>query len=404
MSAARDAGVPPCGFLLHFVLLAMLSGATIGTAKLVTTFYALHLGADAAQVGFISAMESLGMVLVTVPAGFLIARFGARRVYFIASLGPLLLNLLIPFTSVWYAIALTQLLIGLCIPFRIVSMNSAFLEHLKHAGSSRAGWYRAALVVGIGLCGPAVADLLGARLGNTGIFAVVAASFAVMAVYGHAFLPEARPVAPPEAGPATGMLAGLRDMLRSPEIGNSCLIEVLAGATNALYGTFIMVVAIQSLHMSRAEALQLVMVQGAASVLWLMGLGRVVSRLSERQVYPFSVAAASGGLMLLGTGQGFAALAAGAVLMSLGAAMIHLLNMTQLSRHSMDKSRISGLFNLASMAGAFAGAMAGSLLNRWMPVQHVFLAWIPMVLLTTLACRVHAGRHAGRAALNAAGA
>ncbi|GHD63950.1 MFS transporter [Jeongeupia chitinilytica] len=400
MNAARDAGASPRGFLLHFVLLAMLSGATIGTAKLVTTFYALHLGADAAQVGLISAMESLGMVLVTVPAGFLIARFGARRVYFIASLGPLLLNLLIPFTSIWYAIALTQLLIGLCIPFRIVSMNSAFLEHLKHAGSNRAGWYRAALVVGIGLCGPLAADLLGARLGHVGIFAVVAASFAVMAMYGHTFLPEARPSVEAPAG----MIAGLRDMLRSPEIGNSCLIEVLAGATNALYGTFIVVVAIQSLHMSKAEALQLVMVQGAASVLWLLGLGRVVETLGARRVYPASIIAASAGLALLGLGSGFVSLAIGAVLMSLGAAMIHLLNMGQLSRHRMDKSRISGLFNLASMAGAFAGAMAGSVLNRWLPMQQVFLAWIPLVLLTAVACRLHAGRHAVRVRLNAAGA
>ncbi|MBM3114580.1 MFS transporter [Jeongeupia naejangsanensis] len=400
MNAARDAGTSPRGFLLHFVLLAMLSGATIGTAKLVTTFYALHLGADAAQVGLISAMESLGMVLVTVPAGFLIARFGARRVYFIASLGPLLLNLLIPFTSVWYAIALTQLLIGLCIPFRIVSMNSAFLEHLKYAGSNRAGWYRAALVVGIGLCGPLAADLLGARLGHVGIFAVVAASFAVMAVYGHTFLPEARPSVEAPAG----MIAGLRDMLRSPEIGNSCLIEVLAGATNALYGTFIVVVALQSLHMSKAEALQLVMVQGATSVLWLLGLGRVVGTLGARRVYPASIVSASAGLALLGLGGGFVPLAVGAVLMSLGAAMIHLLNMGQLSRHRMDKSRISGLFNLASMAGAFAGAMAGSVLNRWLPMQQVFLAWIPLVLLTAVACRLHAGRHAARVRLNASGA
>ena len=80
-------------FLGGFTTLALISGLTIGLSKVVTQFFALNIGATPFQIGLIVAMESIGMVLVTVPAGFIIAKFGARRVYAIASLGPLLVNL-----------------------------------------------------------------------------------------------------------------------------------------------------------------------------------------------------------------------------------------------------------------------------------------------------------------------
>lgn len=99
------------------MLLALASGTTISMAQLATTLYALALGVDSARLGIIAAMEPLGIALMTLPAGLLVARYGARRVYFAASMGPMLLNLVVPFTGAWPLIALTQALIGLCIPF-----------------------------------------------------------------------------------------------------------------------------------------------------------------------------------------------------------------------------------------------------------------------------------------------
>ena len=105
-------------FLASFIVLSLVSGLTIGLGKIVTTLFALSLGATPFQVGIVSAMESVGMMLVTVPAGFIIARYGSRSVYFLASLGPLLVNLVMPFSASWAALAAGRGLIGLCIPFR----------------------------------------------------------------------------------------------------------------------------------------------------------------------------------------------------------------------------------------------------------------------------------------------
>ena len=371
-------------FLLSFVLLATVSGATIGMAKLVTTLYALHVGASAAQVGIISAMESLGMAVLTLPAGFLIARFGARRVYGIASVGPLLLNLLLPLTEAWYWIAVTQLLIGLCIPFRVVSMNSAFLDQLPRIGVAKAGWYRAALSVGMGLAGPFAANALSGLLGYGWSFVLVAVSFGAMGIFAQTFLPD-QPA--PAGGARTTALGEIRAMLASVEIGESCLVEFVSAAVRALYGAFVVVIALQVLHLDRNEAVQLVMIDGVASVAALLGLGYLVRGLTSGQRYAASVALAVAGLVRGGRAGGVWPFARGARGQGAGCARSHQLPREQLSRHPVAKSKISSLYNTASMAGFFAGAMAGSALSHWIGLQQAFLLAIPVVIALALFCR-----------------
>ncbi|MGY4533068.1 MFS family permease [Pseudomonas sp. TE3786] len=378
-------------FLLNFMLLAAFSGATIGMAKIVTTLYALHLGANSMQVGIISAMESLGMIFLTLPAGFVIARYGARRVYFLASLGPMLLNLAIPLFGHWLWLAAARLLIGLCIPFRIVSMNSAFLQQLRHIGSSKAGWYRGALTVGMGLIGPLLGNWLSSSTSFTFGFVVIGLAFGAMAAYSLGFWSDA-PVAELTQGPALGMLADIRAMVANVEIAESCLIELVGSATGSLFGTFIILLAMDVAKLSQTQAVSLVMVQGLASVTALFSLGYVLQRSGRAFAYIVSLSAALTALALLGFAQSYWLLALGGVLLSTGTALIHLVNMTQMSEHAMDKSKISGLFNLASMVGGFSGAILGGVLSHYVGLANLFLCWIPLVLVMALVCRVRAVR------------
>jgi MFS family permease len=378
-------------FLLNFMLLAAFSGATIGMAKIVTTLYALHLGANSMQVGIISAMESLGMIFLTLPAGFVIARYGARRVYFLASLGPMLLNLAIPLFGHWLWLAVARLLIGLCIPFRIVSMNSAFLQQLRHIGSSKAGWYRGALTVGMGLIGPLLGNWLSSSTGFTFGFVVIGLAFGAMAGYSLGFWSDA-PVAELSQGPALGMLADIKAMVANVEIAESCLIELVGSATGSLFSTFIILLAMEVAKLSQTEAVSLVMIQGLASVTALFGLGYVLQRTGRPFAYIASLSAALAALLLLGFSQNYWLLALGGVLLSTGTALIHLVNMTQMSEHSMDKSKISGLFNMASMVGGFSGALLGGVLSHYLGLANLFLCWIPVVLVMALVCRLRAVR------------
>ncbi len=238
------------------MLLALASGTTISMAQLATTLYALALGVDSARLGIIAAMEPLGIALMTLPAGLLVARYGARRVYFVASMGPMLLNLVVPFTGAWSLIALTQVLIGLCIPFRIVSINGVFLARLAQIGLARAGWYRAAMSVGSGMVGPWLASgLLGAH-GAVATFCVASASFAGMALFSRTLLGDAEPAArgvPPEPGGLRALLA----LAWSHDVREQLVLEAVNSATRSLAGAYTVVLAIQSLGLSQTKAVAL---------------------------------------------------------------------------------------------------------------------------------------------------
>ncbi|MGO4801639.1 MFS transporter [Pseudomonas sp. W22_MBD1_FP4] len=373
------------GFLVNFMLLATFSGATIGMAKIVTTLYALSLGANAMQVGIISAMESLGMVFLTLPAGFVIARYGARPIYFLSSLGPMLVNLLIPVFSGWLWLALAQWLIGLFIPFRIVAMNSAFLRELRHLGLSKAGWYRGALTLGLGLLGP----LLGNQFSTEGqfhwAFTLISLCFGAMAVYSLSFW-EGEP--PSERAPAvnlSAMFGEARTLLSHRNIREPCAMEALNSATTSVFSTFIILYALQETGLSQDRAVALVVIEGIGAVMALFGLGYVLRHLSLGLAYGMSLALGVSALVLIGLSQDFIWLALAGVLLSIAAAGLHLLNMNMLSQQVQDKSKVSGLFHLASMAGGFVGALAGGLISYMIGIGPLFVCWGALILVIATA-------------------
>ncbi|WP_380872008.1 hypothetical protein ACFB49_29610 [Sphingomonas sp. DBB INV C78] len=371
-------------FLANFIFLSLVSGLTIGLGKIVTTLYALSLGATPFQVGVVSAMESIGMMVVTVPAGFIIARYGMRSVYFVASLGPLLVNLALPFSPSWIGLAIGRGLIGLCIPFRIVSMNSAFLERLKTLGPAKAGWYRGTLTGGMAIVGPAAATLLTQRLSPFICFLLVAGLFGLMGLFSLSFMPARQ--APVEGAP--GVLEELRMIVANADIAESCLIEFLSSATNSLFGTFIILLAAALPLLTAQDGIHVMLFQGVTAVAMLFLGGSLVDRFRTRTAYGLGLALATGALFAFGLAGGFTTLALGAVLLSAGSAIVHLVNMRMLAALPGGKSKIAGLYNLASMTGSSFGAIAGGLMSRAVPLQSIYLIWLPLLLLGAIAVRI----------------
>ena len=69
----------------------------------------------------------------------------------------------------------------------------------------------------------------------------------------------------------------------------------------------------------------------------------------------------------------------GAVLLSAASAVVHLINVRMLAAIPGAKSKAAGLYNLASMTGSSAGALGGGLLTKLVPLQSVFLLWLPIL-------------------------
>lgn len=372
-------------FLASFVALSIISGVTIGTGRIVTTFYLLDLGVGAAEIGFIAALEALGKMALTLPAGFLIYRFGARRIYSTATIGSTLFTALTPLTNLWIGVAAMRTLVSMCVPFRVVSMNSAFLQRLQELGSSRAGWYRAAQNLGLTFLAPMLAAVLVATSNYFLAYLCVAASFAFMSAFSRTCLPADDPEQG-HAGQPSRAIAGIKQLLAQRAVSESCLLEFTSHVLNALFATFIIVLAVNELQLSNVLATTLITLQGVACIAALVLLGPALRHVPARVSYVGAAIAAATSLLLLGFSAGFTGLACASVLLGGGSALIHLVNMKQLSSLHLSKSKLASIYNLSGMTGALFGATAGGVLGELIGMRGMFLAWIPILALATSIC------------------
>jgi MFS family permease len=391
---ALDRGSPGgLAFIQRFMLLAVVSGGSIALGRIATQLFAIHLGATPLQIGAIMAIEQATMMAMAVPAGFLISRLGVRTAYFTASLGPMLVYAVMPFAATWQLLALARGLIGVCIPFRIVSMNTSFLRELPRIGAEKAGWYRGSQTIGLSLVGPALASWVTGAFGYGAAFVASGLMFGLMGLASLTFFPDTREAVDAEIAPQ-GLRRQIGGLLRQRNIFESCIIEHVSSATTSLFSTFILIVAIKTLGMPRPLAVSLIAVQGCTTIASLFLGSRFYVKMTRHGGYAWSLAAGAVSMLCLGFGHSYPVLAAGACLLSLGSTSIHFQNITQLSLSPANKSKVSGLYNLAGMSGGVVGSMSGGLLSKVAPVQAVYPLWILVLLATAIVIAIRARRPA----------
>lgn len=373
-------------FTYSFVGLALMSGITIGMNKILVTLLALHLNAESWQIGLLIGAESLSMMLMSLPAGIFISRFSARWVYAISSIGAMALYPLIGYSTSWYLAAIFLFIAGICIPFRVVAMNTSWLERLPEVGTSRGGWYRGTLMLGIGLVGPLLGNLVSSHLGIQGSYWITSILFAVMSFYGFTILSRTS-----EADTGKSVRGGVKEMLqylRDPMVRQVCIYDGLGGMVRGFFGTFIIVIAVRQFHWSAQQGITLMVVEGAAFVAVLLLLGHVVAKLGEKLTYNLSHASLIVGLAFLGLSSGVVGLLIGAVLQAVGQAFNHLVNISRLAHSGKNMGHVSGLFTMVGMAGGFVGATLGGFLSKGFVLQDIFLLWIPIWLAVCPGFRV----------------
>lgn len=355
-----------------------MSGITIGMNKILVTLLALHLNAESWQIGLLIGAESLSMMLMSLPAGIFISRFSARWVYGTSSLGAMALYPLIGYSNSWYMAAILLFIAGICIPFRVVAMNTSWLERLPEVGTSRGGWYRGVLMLGIGLVGPLLGNLASSHFGVHGSYWITSILFAVMAFYGFSVLSRTRVI--DESKSVSGGIKNMLGYLADPMVRQVCIYDGLGGMVRGFFGTFIIIIAVRQFHWSTQQGITLMVVEGATFVAVLLLLGHVVARLGNKVTYNLSHGSLITGLVLLGLSNSFLWLLVGAVLQAAGQGLNHLVNISRLAHSGKNMGHVSGLFTMVGMAGGFAGATLGGFLSKGFVLQDIFLVWIPIWL------------------------
>jgi MFS family permease len=368
--------------LWGFIGLSIVSGLAGGMMQLLLPLYALSLSISAAGVGVIRGVAQFGGLLTSLPGGFLIDHYGARRVYLVSSLLDAAMICLIPSISALPLLTSCLFLESSLGTLRWTTVNSAFFSHLDSFGHTKAGWTRASLGIGANFIGPLVGGGLAQMVSFRSSYAVVAGIVAAPALM-LPFCGERR-TARRETRTMEPLCSQFRGVLTNRLLWRVALLQAVSISSNSAFLVYIILLVVHELGGTSAFASQLIAAQGAAFVAVMLLGGRLLARHPLQNLYAASFAMQIAGLLTAGLTAQRELLLAGAVVFGLGSGMLTTINFSRLGAMPGPKGRLSGLFFLVTGTGVALGPLWGGLLTQFWSIRAVFLGFVPLAAVSFL--------------------
>lgn len=373
-------------FLLVFALLSTLMGTSVGMAKIATSLYALELHASDSLLGLIAASQTVGVLLVSVPIGVLVDRYGPARPFMFGSFAAGTLYALLPLVPSAGFLLMGTAAISFFMPMRFVSLNTLFMRELVRIGVGKAGWYRGTHMVGMMLIGPVISVWIAQQFGFARTYWIIAGLFGLTIlvspiVFGRYADNGGADPSGAESARRTLSFGELRAqgamLVHEIELRRTCYIEFAAQSVNAFFTFFIVIIVVDTLHLDKPRATELLGLQGGAFMVALFLLGHWVERLGERRVYRLSFAVVSLALLLLGLRSEFSFLRLGSVLLGLGLGTLQIVNLTRFASIGgrLGRGKVSGITPLVGTAGSLLGSLLGGVLGQTIGLPRVFLVY-----------------------------
>lgn len=362
--------------LLSFLGLNALAGLSVGVAKVILSLYAVELQADALQLGLIAGAQSVGILLMSLPAGVLVDQYGPLRLFTIGTLVSGFLYLAMPWVGSATLLCLVILLISCFMPLRIVSLSAMFMQQIGRVGVGMAGWFRATHMVGMLLLGPMAAAALLETLGFAASYVAIGALFFLLVLLAPGVL---RHYQHSSEQVRTFNLAELKAQIAllgsDGLLRQACLREFCIQGVNQFYTFFIVVIAIKAFRFEPASAAGLISAQGSSFVLALLVMGSLASRLDDHLFFRFGCAIITGALLLLGSATANGGLWLGGIGLGWGLGMLQIVNISWFAKVGAQRGqgRIAGLTTFVGPAGGLVGSTLGGIIGHWFGLQLMFL-------------------------------
>src|SRR3954466_9233452 len=256
------------------------------------------------KLGLVLGIGSIPFVTLPIPAGWLIARIGARQTMVITDAARLPLLAAIPALYSLDALSfpLLVVLVALTNVFLAVHMPAQRLILAEIVGDeeslvARVNAYLDGAQTTAPLVGPALAGVLIAALGASNVLYVDAATFGVAAIAVGLFVPRTKPMAEAEQ---RGLLAGVRYILRSRLLVVLCVSTLTMEVFFALFVTTLPVFAYSDFDQNARIAGVFYAAMGAGALLGMPVVPVAVRRFGALQVGAAGFLLASIPKLLLG--------------------------------------------------------------------------------------------------------
>jgi MFS family permease len=362
-------------FLLTFAVLASLMGTSVGMAQVAASLYAVELGSSKTMLGLIAGSQSIGVLLMSLPVGVLVDRFGPARPFALGTLLAGLTYAALPLRATPSWLLICTAAISFFMPLRFVALNTVFLQQLASLGEAKAGWYRGTHMLGMFLLGPALGARAISSLGFAWTYRLISLAFLVtILVSPIVFARYSRAPEPKRSSGWQALRSQLALLVQDRELRAVSLIESSTQAVGAFFVFFIVVMAVSAVHLSPAQASSLVAAKGSTFILALFVLGGLIKRLGQHRAYLLGFAAIVSALALLGLANGAPLLWLGSLTLGVGLGAVQIATLTRYSQIGgrTGYGKVSGLSALVGPSGGMLGSLFGGFFSKWVGLPATF--------------------------------
>jgi predicted MFS family arabinose efflux permease len=364
-----------------YIALNVAAGTAAGALQILIPLFALRLSATTAEIGTIRGIAGLGMLLLVVPAGFLVDHFGARRLFLVASVVSAGLVLFLPFSTLPIHLIVLQGLAGLVGSLKGTALNASFFARVRELGLDKAGWFKGSMSVGLTFLGPLLAGWAAVALSLPAAFHLLAGLTLVPTALALAFHRDE----PRSEGP--GLLAGIAGqarefagLWRDNPLGIPLLTEVVSTACFACFAAFVVPMVVEGLHLPVGYASLLMTLEGGVFIATVFLAGRLVNRLRPSVLHLGASIAAAASLAGVGLSGSFVPLAIATGTMGVGLGLLNLVTATRQGTVQGSRGKVVALFTAAVGAGASLGPMLGGQVAAHVGIPTTFLFLVPVLL------------------------
>lgn len=363
-------------FLLGFMLVASTAGLGVGTAQVAISLYAVHLHASELQLGLIAAAQSFGILLMGLPTGVLINRFGPLVLFATGSLLAGLWYGLIPLVGkVWFLISCVAF-VSFCMPLRFISLNTVFMSHLHKLGAVKAGWFRGTHMIGFMLLGPMLAVWLVENLFYNHVFLVIGLMFTIPVLLSPLVFANYRVDGKNAPKLSVQAITQQLSLLKKDiTLRFTSLFELFDSAVMGYFTFFIVVIAIRNYGFSPALAASLVTLYGSVYMASLFGMGLFLKTLGEKRLYQLGFALVASALLCLALPLAPVWLWIGSPLLGWGLGTLNVMNLSVFARigQRLGMANVSAMSMTFGPLGNLLGCIVGGWVGHYWGLQALFL-------------------------------
>lgn len=369
--------------LLGFILVNLATGAAAGVLQMAVPLYALSLNATNTEIGLIKGVNGIGFLLLVIPAGFLVDRFGSKRLYLTGSIGCNLVAIAVSLAAAPGSLIFLMGAYGFFRSLSFIATNAAFFRSLQVMGVERVGWLNGSLTLGFSFVGPLLGGYLAKALNYPSIFHLVALlmPLPILLVMFNYRDSERGRTATTCDGTIGAQIRKFKELLMDRSIYRILLTEGVAGGCSGVFGVFIIVIVVRNLHLAPTVASALLILNGAVFIAAVFLAGPLVRRLASSTLYLASFAASSLGLLGLAFGGSLPVMGLASAILGMGLGLCQVINYSAIGAMKGEKGKITSLLATAGCTGMTVGPLAAGQLAEHFGNQLIFAFFVPLFLL-----------------------